>query len=141
ASSPNSRAARDGATRSVPQLLRGRIRDRDRLSAGRRLSPAARLMPLDAHQHFWRYDAERDAWITSDMGAIRRDFLPVDLVAELGANGIDGCIAVQADQSAEETRFLLDLAHAHSFIRGVVGWVDLRSTDLDATLESLATDP
>ena len=64
---------------------------------------------LDSHQHFWRFDPRRDAWITDDMRAIRRDFLPADLEPVLAANHIDGCIAVQADQSEAETGFLLDL--------------------------------
>ena len=98
-------------------------------------------MRIDAHQHFWRFDARRDRWITDDMRAIRRDFLPGDLESTLTANGIDGCIAVQADQSDDETRFLLDLAERHPFIRAVVGWVDLRSPKLGATLEALASRP
>ena len=98
-------------------------------------------MRLDAHQHFWKYDARRDAWITDEMTAIRRDFLPADLEHILSANGFDGCVAVQADQSVDETRFLLGLAGRHSFIKGVVGWVDLRSPRLDETLETLSQNP
>ena len=97
-------------------------------------------MRIDAHQHFWRYDPARDAWITEEMRAIRRDFLPADLQPALSANGFDGCIAVQADQSDSETQFLLDLARRHSFIKGVVGWVDLRSAALDATLADYSAD-
>ena len=95
-------------------------------------------MRIDAHQHFWRFDAGRDRWITDEMRAIRRDFLPGDLEDALTANGIDGCVAVQADQSDEETRFLLELADRHPFIKAVVGWVDLRSPGLGATLDALA---
>jgi L-fuconolactonase len=98
-------------------------------------------MRLDAHQHFWRYDAGRDAWITDEMRAIRHDFLPADIAPLLASNGIDGCIAVQADQSDAETFFLLDLAREHAFIKGVVGWVDLRSPRLDATLEHFFQEP
>jgi L-fucono-1,5-lactonase len=98
-------------------------------------------MRLDAHQHFWRFDPVRDAWITPDMAAIRRDFLPGDLAPELLANDIDGCIAVQADQSDAETHFLLGLAREHAFVRGVVGWVDLRAPDLDRRLGELAANP
>jgi len=83
----------------------------------------------------------RDAWITDEMHAIRRDFLPADLEPLLAAATMDGCVAVQADQSDAETRFLLELARLHPFIKGVVGWVDLRSPDLDATIEALAADP
>jgi L-fuconolactonase len=86
---------------------------------------------IDAHQHFWRYDPVRDAWITPDMGVIRRDFLPADLAPLLAASGIDGVVAVQADQSVAETDFLLGLSAAHAFVRGVVGWIDLRAGDLE----------
>jgi len=96
---------------------------------------------IDAHQHFWRYQPERDAWITGSMAAIRRDFLPVDLEGALVAAGLHGSVAVQADQSLEETHFLLDLAREHAFVRGVVGWVDLLAPDLEPTLEALAEDP
>jgi L-fuconolactonase len=82
-------------------------------------------MKIDAHQHFWKYDPLRDCWITDDMSVIKRDFLAEDLFGELRANGVDACIAVQADQSENETVFLLDLAERHRFIAGVVGWVDL----------------
>ena len=98
------------------------------------------MIRLDAHQHFWKYNPRRDGWITEDMAAIQRDFLPLDLEGTLAANGFDGCVAVQADQSLDETQFLLDLAARHPFIKGVVGWVDLRSPRLDVTLETLAHD-
>jgi L-fuconolactonase len=92
-------------------------------------------MRIDSHQHFWKFDPMLDQWITDAMSAIRRDFLPEDLIPEMNSNGIDGCIAVQADQSEEETRFLLDLASRHREILGVVGWVDLCSRNVNRTLE------
>lgn len=91
---------------------------------------------IDAHQHFWLYNPERDSWITDEMATIRRDFLPADLEPVLRANGIDGCVAVQASQSDEETLFLLGLAQAYEIVRGVVGWVDLRADNLYDKLES-----
>jgi L-fuconolactonase len=96
-------------------------------------------MRIDAHQHFWQYDPVRDAWITDEMRRIRQDFLPRDLRPELERNGMVGCIAVQADQSEDETRFLLDLAQQHPFILGVVGWVDLRVSNLATCLEEFAS--
>lgn len=95
---------------------------------------------IDAHQHFWRYDPVRDAWITEAMAVLRRDFLPADLAPLLEANMVDGCVAVQADQSEGETQFLLDLAREHSFVRGVVGWVDLRSPQVADRLAHFAGD-
>jgi len=54
-------------------------------------------MIIDSHQHFWKYDSDRGAWIDETMEVIRKDFLPKDLKPILEQNGIDGCIAVQAD--------------------------------------------
>ena|ERR1700730_15791207 len=96
-------------------------------------------MKIDSHQHFWKYQPVRDAWITNEMKSIQRDFMPEDLLPLLEPNGFEGCIAVQADQSEEETYFLLDLAKKNDFIKGVIGWVDLRSEDIEARLEHFAT--
>lgn len=96
---------------------------------------------IDAHQHFWVYDAREYAWIGDGMEALRRDFLPDDLAPELAACGVDGTIAVQARQSLEETRFLLRLARESEVVRAVVGWVDLRDPAVGETLGELARDP
>ncbi|MFK7844018.1 MAG: amidohydrolase [Rhodothermales bacterium] len=96
---------------------------------------------LDTHQHFWKYDPVQYAWIDDTMDVIQRDFLPEDLEPVLKANGIAGCIAVQADQTEEETQFLLDLAGNHDFIKGVVGWVDLRAPDVHDRLAYFAQHP
>src|SRR5260370_24616989 len=95
-------------------------------------------MHIDAHQHFWRYDQREYGWIDESMAALRRDFLPADLKLELERNEFQGCVAVQARQTLEETRWLLELAEHSPFIMGVVGWVDLRSPQLRVDLESLA---
>ena len=92
-------------------------------------------MRIDSHQHFWKFDPVRHAWIDSSMQNIAKDFLPKDLKPLLETNLMDGCIAVQADQSETETQFLLGLAEENSFIKGVVGWVDLSAEDLSQRLE------
>lgn len=92
-------------------------------------------MRIDSHQHFWKYHPVKDAWISDEMKVIQRDFLPADLLPLLKAKCIDGCVSVQADQSEEETHFLLQLAKENDFIKGVVGWIDLRAENLEARLE------
>ncbi|MCF8715607.1 amidohydrolase family protein [Joostella atrarenae] len=92
-------------------------------------------MKIDSHQHFWKYNPVRDSWIDDTMKVIRKDFMPEDLLPVLKENKIDGCVAVQADQSEEETDFLLNLSDKNSFIEGVVGWVDLKSSTVDERLE------
>jgi L-fuconolactonase len=98
-------------------------------------------MKLDAHHHFWQFDATEYAWIGPDMTVLRRDFLPGDLRPLLDAAGVDGTVAVQARQTPVETRWLLELAAEFPWIFGVVGWVDLRSDALGAQLDALADQP
>lgn len=89
---------------------------------------------IDSHQHFWKYNAQRDAWITDDMSVIQRDFLPEDLEPILKRNGVKACVAVQADQSLQETSFLLSLSKEFSYIEGVVGWIDLKDVRVEEQL-------
>jgi L-fuconolactonase len=98
-------------------------------------------MKIDAHQHFWQYSPETHPWIDDSMAALQRDFLPEHLAPLLAAAGFDGCIAVQAQQDEAETRWLLELSDQHDFIRGVVGWVDLRTDDVRDRLRALAAHP
>lgn len=95
-------------------------------------------MTIDAHQHFWHFNAHRDTWITDEMAVLRRDFLPADLEPVLAQNGIDGCVAVQAAQSEEETMFLVSMARTYDIVKGVVGWVDLQADTLPERLTALA---
>jgi L-fuconolactonase len=88
------------------------------------------MQKIDSHQHFWQYNAVKHDWIDDDMAVIRKDFLPADLQPVLQGNNIDGCIAVQADQTEEETNFLLSLQKENDFIKGIVGWVDFRAEDI-----------
>jgi len=98
-------------------------------------------MIIDSHQHFWNYDPIRDSWIDDSMSIIRKNFLPKDLEPILIENGVDGCIAIQADQSELETQFLIDCACSNSFIKGVVGWVDLTSKNIDNRLNHFSLNP
>ncbi len=89
---------------------------------------------IDAHQHFWKFDPLRDSWIDETMQKIQRDFLPEDLLPLLQENQFSGCVAVQASQSEGETNFLVNLAAKCDFIKGVVGWVDLRGVTIEERL-------
>jgi len=96
-------------------------------------------MPIiDTHHHFWNYSAKEYDWINDDMKAIRKDFLPPDLLKEIKAAGVDGAVSVQARQTVEESDWLLGMAEKNDFLKGVVGWVDLRSKGVDKDLERLA---
>ena len=94
-----------------------------------------KVMVIDSHQHFWKYKPSKHKWIDDSMSLIRKDFMPSDLKKVYNKNKIDGCIAIQAEQTLEETNFLLDLSKENTFIKGIVGWVDLRASNIDNTLE------
>lgn len=98
-------------------------------------------MRIDAHHHFWRYTEEDFGWISDEMSVIRRDFLPEDLMGPVKEAGMDGVVTVQARTSMEETAWLLDLWGKHEVMKGVVGWLPLRSVDVDRHVEEWADHP
>ena len=94
-------------------------------------------MHIDAHQHFWKYDAVEYPWIGKGT-PLQRDWLPADLEQEAAKVGITGSIAVQARQTLEESRWLLELADQSPFIKGVVGWVDMQAEAVADDLAALS---
>jgi L-fuconolactonase len=75
------------------------------------------------------------------MAALRRDFLPAHLKAEIAAVGIDGVVSVQARQTVGETEWLLSLADENDFIKGVVGWVPLAEPGVRDAVAKFAANP
>ena len=97
-------------------------------------------LKIDAHQHFWKYSAGQYPWIRQG-SPLQKDWLPRDLERLQRPLGFDGSIAVQARQSLSETRWLLELAAKNPRIRGVVGWVDMRSPGVGEQLASFGLNP
>jgi L-fuconolactonase len=98
-------------------------------------------MPIDAHQHFWMYSPAEYDWIDDSMAMLRRDFLPDDFKPVLESNDFHASVAVQARQTLEETRWLLELAERSPWILGVIGWADLRSPDIRSQLNVITRNP
>ena len=99
------------------------------------LSGKARGETIDAHHHLWRYTPAEYGWIDEEMAALRRDFLTKDLIAAMASAEIDGTVAVQARQTLEETRWLLDVADDCEAIRGVVGWAPIAGEEFPGCME------
>jgi L-fuconolactonase len=97
-------------------------------------------MRIDSHQHFWKYSAHEYPWIGKGT-PLERDWMPPDLEREAAKVHVDGSVVVQARQTIEESRWLLQLAAESRFIKGVVGWVDLQSPKVEDDLASLSRDP
>ncbi len=97
----------------------------------------AQVAKIDAHQHFWQIARGDYTWMTDEVASIRRDILPEDLSPILSSQGVAGTVVVQAAATVAETEFLLSLAEAQDFIKGIVGWVDLDDPDALNTLDQL----
>lgn len=82
-------------------------------------------MKIDTHQHFWCYDPSEYEWITDEMSFLKKDILPNDIEPILKQHGFDGAIAVQARQIEYENAFLLNLSSQFSWIKGIIGWINL----------------
>lgn len=98
-------------------------------------------MRIDAHQHFWQLSQPFCNWPTPAEGKIYADFGPDDIRPLLAANHIEGTVLVQAAPAISETRYLLDLAGDASFVKGVVGWIDMESSSALTDLDRLAAYP
>ena len=97
-------------------------------------------MRIDAHQHFWNPMRGDYGWLTADL-PICRPYSPADLAPHLRECGIDGTVLVQAAPTLEETEYLLGIADATPFVRGVVGWIDFEDAAGGRHLERLAAHP
>ena len=95
-------------------------------------------MRIDSHQHFWRIAERQGRWPPPALEPLYRDFVPSDLRPELQRCRIDGTVLVQSLPTADDTRFMLKLAARHDFVRGVVGWVDMKAGDAAAQITELA---
>ena len=98
-------------------------------------------LSIDAHVHFWKYDKKRYDWIDKTMKTLQQDYLPEHLSLSLKRNGVDGVVAVQADQSEYETHFLVELAKTHPVIKGIVGWIDLQADNVEDRLQYFSQYP
>jgi len=90
---------------------------------------------IDAHQHFWNFNPVRDQWITEEMKELQRDFLPDEMEIVFKQNKVGGSVVVQADPSENENDYLLDLADQYHFIKGVVGWIDVKEALVEERLK------
>ncbi|MEM7108391.1 MAG: amidohydrolase family protein [Bacteroidota bacterium] len=98
-------------------------------------------MRIDAHCHFWKYDPIVHEWIKDELAILRKDRLPIHLESNLSLHEIDGVVAVQALPTEQETQFLVDLAKNSSIIKGVVGWINFNTHQLDKQLDILTSCP
>lgn len=84
-------------------------------------------MQIDAHQHFWHPGRGDYGWMPPDDPILSRAYAPADLWPQIQAAGVTGTVLVQAAPSVNETEYMLGIADATPWVRGVVGWVDFEN--------------
>jgi len=92
---------------------------------------------VDSRHHFWHISKMNYFWMPTGESFVRRNYLPSDLASNLKAAGVTRTVLVQANQTQEEAKFLLDLADAVEFVAGVVVWTDLQASDIGQVLDEL----
>lgn len=93
------------------------------------------MMIVDAHNHFWKYDAQQYSWISDEIAPLKNDFYPAALKLEMDKNDVHASVAIQARHNEFDTTFLLEQAEINPFILGVVGWLDLTRADVEQSLD------
>jgi L-fuconolactonase len=98
-------------------------------------------MQIDAHQHFWNPARGDYDWMPKGNPILDRVYMPADLAPILAQEGVDGTVLVQAAATVEETEYMLGLADATPYVKGVVGWVDFEKPSDLRQLRRLAAHP
>jgi len=94
-------------------------------------------MHIDSEVHFWKYERSNSNPLIRNNKLLAQHYLPEQLSQSLHRNGIQGCVAVTAENLEVESRFLAELAYTHPEILGVVGWTDLHDTHIEDRIKEL----
>ena len=87
-------------------------------------------MKIDSHHHIWDLSVRDQDWIVGEaLRPIHRNFSMEDLRIATAGLGIDKTVVVQTVTSYDETPELLDLAINDDMVAGVVGWLDVSSSE------------
>lgn len=94
---------------------------------------------VDAHQHYWQIQNFEYPWHKQvNRPEMQRDYMPSEILPKMQALGIQYSVLIQADNSLDETTWMLNLAEQYPSIAGVVGRVDLTAHDMVTNLDKLA---
>lgn len=97
---------------------------------------------LDTHLHVWDPALGVYSWLTPDLGPLHAPFTADEAARELAASGVDRAVLVQAADSPLDTQSMLDVAAAHDWVAGVVGWIDLKDpAGAEAALAAWSASP
>ncbi|MFJ9542729.1 amidohydrolase family protein [Streptomyces sp. NPDC101225] len=101
---------------------------------------------VDAHHHLWDLTERPQPWLDEPaLAPIRHSFALGDLRSDatrpIAGRRPTATVAVQCMASVPETRDLLAIAEQDALVGAVVGWADLTSPAVGATLDGLLAGP
>ena len=106
---------------------------------------------IDAHHHIWRQAdlpwlmGPEQPRIFGSYGAIRRDYLIDEFLADLEGTGIERSVYVQAnwapDRAEEEVAWVQAVADRTGWPHGIVGYADFAGSDLKPVLDRFSAYP
>jgi len=80
---------------------------------------------VDTHIHIWNFARAEYAWLKGNTSILGRTYEITELEQERKRAGITDGVLMQAANNLEETDYMLEVAAASDWIKGVVGWLPL----------------
>jgi L-fuconolactonase len=97
---------------------------------------------IDAHLHVWDRTRSRYGWLDGAAERLRADHTVEQAFEALSGFGVERAVLVQADETLEETAYLLELVAADERLAGAVVYLPLEDPAVVAAqLTRLADDP
>ena len=82
---------------------------------------------VDAHVHIWDPARVTYPWL-AEVPRLNRRFMVDDVEAELSGIGVSEVVLVQAADSIDDTRHMIETARTNRRVSGVVAWVPIDET-------------
>lgn len=89
---------------------------------------------IDTHLHVWARARSPYRWLDDAPEPLRADHSLEQGLAAVAPHGFDRAVLVQADETLDETHYLLELAAGHPRVAGAVCYLPLESPTLVAEL-------
>lgn len=98
---------------------------------------------IDTHIHIWNFERANYAWLQGNTTLLNRTYLIEELEPQLKTAMVAEGILVQAANTVQETKYMLEVAEQTSWLKGVVGWLPLTQPEEVVTILSTgyATHP
>lgn len=80
---------------------------------------------LDAHLHIWDLTRIHYHWLSPEDTVLYRNVTTTEVLEQMQSAHVERALLVEAANSSLEIPYLLELAAAHPWIKGVIGWASV----------------